>query len=520
MQKIKKHKNIIQLAKKWGSIGTFMSITLEMIFFPSLANLFGCISFWLIWLVYKNFFLKESIIVSHPFSFLAFLTIFLSSYLALPATLLEGKPVSFNMQIPLYTFPMDTLMFFIISLAFKIAINTKKKSNNSIQKVLFRLSFFKTNAFVLWILGLIGTFAKIKNLTMSQIDYSGVSNRFLAGFMFLQFAPLILLFPKLTNVTISKSSKRGLWVYIIFTFLLSFAANSRQQMIAPIITLMLLFFLILVKENLPLFKIITPYRFLFIGLFFLFGINMLTDVSVAMIYNRKSRHSISKIELLENTFETLQDDRLMYSLKNLQKSDHINVSNYSSGWSEYYVDNFMLNRYTNMHLVDRTLYYANTIGYGNDEMRNNFYEKFLFIFPTPILNLFNISFDKSKINYSAGDFLYFIATRDGYALGGYRITSLLADTLGVFSYFGFFIVFLLFFLAFRLLDCLIFYHKKGVIYSTLGLIKIFFFMGMFRHAQGLSSLLSYVLRGFWQDIFIYALLIIPLGWFSKIVLKK
>jgi hypothetical protein len=133
-------------------------------------------------------------------------------------------------------------------------------------------------------------------------------------------------------------------------------------------------------------------------------------------------------------------------------------------------------------------------------MKRDIIERVFSLLPTPILNLFGFSIDKSGREYSRGDFLY------GQGFGGYRVTSHVGDGLATFGYLYFPLQFVVLFFVFLLLNSLVFFTKIGVLYSPFGLINVFTFLGMFRNANGITMDLSYCLRGFWQGCFTYLIL--------------
>jgi len=490
--------DIILLLRKWLGIVLYLSIVGEMIFFPSWSNLAGCAMELIVWLIFRTFFFKKKIILEHPFSFLTFLSMFLARYLPLPATLIEGKPITYGFEVPFQTFYWETLMFFICSLAFYASIKTKTKRNNLVQRTLQNLRFFDTDATTLWLLGLIGLVVRIQQLSVAEnVQFGDVNNKFLAGLVYLQYAPIIMLFPSLSGVSFNKRRNLFVWLYTGLIFIASFATNSRQSMIYPIFTIMLLFFLYLLKDNISIFRILSPTKILIILVVVFFGLNLLSDISIAMLANRSIRSNISRAELFDKTIETLQNDEMMTRLRNASLEKRSEVGAYYNGWDETYLDNFMLNRYGNMRVSDQTIYYAEKIGFENSEMQDSFVDKVLAIYPLPILSFLGIKLDKNKLLYSPGDMLYRIGGGSN-ALGGYRVTSLIADGLATFGYFCFPILFALLFMSFKLLDCLVYYSKNGIVYSTLGLISVFDFLGMFRNSISCSVPVSFVLREFWQ----------------------
>ncbi|TRX40116.1 hypothetical protein [Flavobacterium restrictum] len=504
---------ILKLFIKYGNIVIVFSVIGEIIFFPSWANVAGCAMAVISWIIFNVLFLKKRIILFHTFSFLAYLSMFLACYIPLPATLIEAKPISYGFQNPLETFFYQTLIFIVASLAFFAVIYKKARRNNYLQKTLYRLNFFNTNPTVLWVLGIIGLFSRIQTLAVvNEVQIGDVGSKFLDGFVYLQYAPLILLFPTLSGVSNSNKGNKSIFVYVIFLVVLSFATNSRQQMIYPLLTILLLFSIYLLKDNISVFSLFSPSKIVFALFFVFFGLGFLSDISLAMLENRILRKdNIDRMELLTKTFETLQQDDVMESLRAKSLENQSSVVTYETTWDENYLNNFMLNRYGNLRVVDETIYYANKIGFANSKMQETFLTKTFAIYPLPILTALGIDVDKTNLDFSPGDMLYFIGTGNPNALGGHRVTSLIGDGLATFGYWCFPIVFVLLFFSFKLMDSFIYFTKTDIVFSTLGLINIFGFFGIFRNSIGCIVPLEYLLRGFFQQCFTFWLLVFIIG---------
>lgn len=504
--------DIINTVKKWMGLILYLSVILEIMLFPTWPNFCGCLMSLICWMIFSTFFLKRDIILEHPFAFTMFLSMFLYRYLPLIATLTEGKPITYGFELPFQTFFYETLLFIVSSLSFYFACVIAKKRNNIIQKTLYSLGFFECNVKMLWVLGCIGVVARLYTFSQGKIEFGDIAGKTALGFTYLMCAPLCLLFPTLWKKNaVSKVNQIMIWIYVPFIFLLSFAKNSRYSMIEPIATLILLFLLRALKDNVALNKIISPIKVIVLAFFLIFGINFLSDFSLAMLENRRIRGDIDRKELFERTIETYQNKELMSVLRSVPSIDQGELLSYADGWNEAYLDNFMLNRYGNMRITDQTLYYADKIGYSNSKMQRNFFDSWILkVFPTPFLRTIGINIDKSQYEYSPGDCLYTLATSGRTGYGYYRVTSHVGDGLATFGYWYFPIQFLLFFLVFKLLDCLVFYGKT-VNYSIYGLLNIFFFMGMFRNAAGCGADLGFIIRGFWQEIFVYWIVLVMMN---------
>ena len=381
-----------------------LAVLAEIIFFPTLPNFFGCVmavlSYWIF-----SYFLKATYIRLFPFAFLMYLSMFMYRFLPLIATIIEGKPISYGFERPYQTFLYEILLFLVSSFAFYLASSRKNRyQNNFIQKKLEVLGFFNTSPFILWTMGIIGLVIRLYNFSADDVDYGDVGGKFLAGLNYLMYAPLVLLFPSLLRL--NYSNNKIVWLYIVVIFTINIASNSRQSIITPIAIIFILFFLFIVLKNYKITNYISPLNFFLIAISLILVLNLLSNISLAMLYTRNARSNISKIELFEKTINTLQDEVLMKQLKNADNVRDGQIKNYNEGWTEDYVDNFMLARYSNMRITDQTLYYAEIKGYANNQMQNNLYQKILALFPTPILRLFGINLDKSSYFFSRGDLLY------------------------------------------------------------------------------------------------------------------
>lgn len=491
----------IRAIRNWLNIILYVSIVGEMIFFPSWENFVGCMMVFCVLQIFSRFFLKKSIIIRHTFSFLTYLTLFLACFIPLPATLIEGKPITYGFEVPIETFFWETVLFITASLGFYISVKTKSKQNNLIQRILIRHGFFEADSKAIWIMGLIGFFIKIRQLAIGgSAEFGDVSGKFLSGLTYLQYAPLILLFPKISNT--KKGDEVYIWTYTVILFLISIATNSREAIVHPIFIIILLLGIDVLNGNKSILRSVSPPK-LILGTFtLLFLVNLLSDISLAMLATRGVRKDVSKLELFSRTITTLQDENTLARLRKASFENRGKINSYGMGWDETYLNNFMLNRYGNMRITDQTLYYTNKIGFANEKMRNGFDVKVMASFPQPLLQMFGVNIDKNDLLYSPGDMLFMIGG-GGTSLGSFRVTSLISDGLATLGYACIPVLCILFFLTFRLLDSFVIQKESMAIYATLALILVFNFVGMLRHSDGLITLVGYLIRGFWQQCFTY-----------------
>ena len=361
-----------------------------------------------------------------------YLSMFLYRYLPLPATLVEGKPISYKMELASTTFFLETILFFVGSLAFYIA--SKKRKNNRLQIFLAKQHFFHINANILWMMGAIGILVRLATFA-NTAETGDVGGKFLNGLVYFQWAPLVLFFPKLLRLK-DFVNRNYVIIYFIFLTILNIASNSRQSIIAPLFLIVLLFFLHLVKSRRRLSDFVPPFKLGVLIIVGYFILNLFSNLSLAMLSTRAIRSDVSKTELFTQTFNVLVDSKKMDELRHeteklLSKSDNQESYNYI-GWTEDYLDNFMLNRYANIRITDITLYYANKIGYSNKEMQSSLGDQLLALLPDPLLKILRVDINKDNYFFSRGDRLFSIASHaDAY--GGFRVTSHVADGLATFG---------------------------------------------------------------------------------------
>lgn len=499
-------------------IAVYIAAALELFFFPSWGSAVGCIMTWSCLQFFMPLFTRRNIVL-FPFSFAMFLSMFLYRFLPLFATLIEGKPITYQMESPIRTFLLETFLFLIGCIAFHSA--TKKVPNNSIQKTLARAGFYKVTPNVLWVIGIIGLFARLANFS-TETETGDVGGKFIAGIVYLMNAPLLLLFPSLILDKKQKNNKMVI-IYFVLITIINIASNSREAIIEPFFLMLLLFILSLIKSNKNIFEEVSPLKLGTAILSAVIIFLIFTNISVAMLSTRSIRADVDKAELFNKTIEVLLDyDKLSQAKAEVESQNKvINNGHYSyGGWNESYLDNFILNRYANIKITDITLYYADILGYGNKKMQDFFLDKALAYLPQPVLNTFGIQVDKNDLEYSNGDKLYVLATGSPEFLGGYRVTSHIADGLAIFGLLYFIVQFILWYGVFYLLNCFSIYNSKGVFYSPLALMQLFIFVGMFRNANGCISDLGFILRGFWQLVITYFLIFKVSNFLIKLIRIK
>lgn len=496
----------METIKRYGNYIIIICVILEMLIWPSINNFFGCLMTVISWIIFSKIGLNEQVIREHIFAWLVFLSMSLYRILPLIATMLEGHSIGYNFLVPLSTYCGETLLYCVSALAFYLAIKRRNPLLN-LKNILFHCGFYSpVNTFTLWCMGILGLFFKIY-VVFNHIEFGDLIGKTMVGFTFFQYAPILLFFPNLIGYSSDKViiiNKLCLF-YIALLVILSFATNTRYEMLEPIGTFIILLFLSYIKSPKNIRHSIKNRYIIGTVLVSLFVIPIMNDVSLAIVYNRQFRKNTNREELFIKTFNTLSDKEMMEELRVIKDKKDIKAVNTetSKNWSETYVDNFALNRYCNLKVADNTLYHAIKVGFPNQYMFNDFWTELVAILPSPILKFLDIEYDKN-IRYSRGDKLKALSS-NRHPFKSFLVTSHLADGLLTFGYWYFPIEFILFFVRFLFLDTFLLTYKNNTYYSLLGLITIFSFLAMFRHAGGCCDSLPYLLRDYWQDVCLFIL---------------
>lgn len=465
----------------------------------------GCGMTLICWSIFRKIGLDERIIKEHIFSWLVFASMSLYRILPLLATLAEGHSIGYNFTVPYSTYFGETLLYIVSSLAFFLVIK-KKQVLPRLKRQWAKWGLYEqANERTVWVLGVFGLFIKFYMMFVGA-EIGDVVGKTLSGFVFFQYAPIILFFPSLykANKLNSAIVVRNSWAlyYLIFLIILAFAGNSRYALLEPFGTFILLFLLSYIQHTSEPHKSVNRKYIVYGILGVVLVVPFVSDVSLAMLANRNLRTELSKTQLFVATVDTYLDDEKMENLRRVKESEILNYSEESvEDWSEKYVRNFALNRYCNMKVTDNTLYNAQKVGYGNQIMYEDFFTEIWALLPTPILSALGIQYDKNE-RYSRGDKLKALAQKSSY-FGGLLVTSHLADGLVTFGYAYFIIQFVLFYIQFLLTETFVYKKDGKIFYSLYAVITIFTFLAMFRNAGGCLGEVGYMLRGYWQSVILY-----------------
>lgn len=500
--------NTLEIIKKTITIYMLFCIVIECIVFPALENLFGCVALLYGWLLISRTVLKTSYLYRY---FIPFVTIFFYGicFFALPlgVTLIEGKPITFRFNLPYITFFNLILNVTTIVLAFHVCRWIYKEG--WLLGIWKKFGYFKapTEAQI-WAMAGVGILALLYNITIQGTDMMEAENKGAFGQIMNQMTmfailPIAMLFPKYYGRKSSSIPRTSLIIYFSFIVFLAVVTTKRTLMFTSIVSWGVMTFLVVLLENKRLFKAKTNILII-LGLYLATG--PVADLATAMILNRQSAYSSKAGETLSNIWDLYLDKEKLhtaYNMASLSNSDNGGDNFYA--WSEYYVDNILLDRVCNLRTQDLTLDYATKLGYDNPKM-HKYAENFLmFQVPTPILNGLGYTTNKFENNYTPGDLL----STEGLGLKnmykGFRVAG--DSGIGLFwmGYSYYIFAFFVYVVVFYFFSSLV-YTKMQFIIPIPIIIALVKYMTYFNNSTGIFRSLNLILRNGIQEILLYVIL--------------
>lgn len=494
--------NIIQLTNLILNTTFITCCILELIFFPQLENIVGIFVTFFSFQLFKRFVFKREIVYQRPFSFLAVLGLFLFMYLPILATLCDGHPISFGMIQPIKTFCLQFLYFCITILAFHFSGKFSYRYRG-ISKLLNHFGYFTTPTHKqIWILGFLGILPKIYLMLNQYGEEMTTGGGFANMLSFLAYTPVTLLFHELYGGKKYNHPKQ-VYFYIAFLAVLGIATNSRNQVLYVLAT-WLLISIIYIIINKPIISVRSLRKTFGTIIFIAFFIPVLADLAFAMVAVRGERYGITAQELFEKTWELYTDKEKLNNLKDLADRDtrKMALQNIRTNWNEYYVNNIFLQRLCNYRVVDASIYHAEKAGIPNSAMLENLIVKLKTSYPTPIMKIFFKNINKEDYAYSPMDLLLSkslkTANRESFLVGGD-----VGLGLSYFGYWYFIIQYIIYFIAFFLIDQLSYIRKNKITLSVLTLISSYKLFLTFQVGSGIQAHLQYLIYEYFISIIIY-----------------
>ncbi|AKD57245.1 hypothetical protein [Spirosoma radiotolerans] len=499
---------------RWSWITLIIASVLQCILFQVTANWVAVICVLIAWAVTTKVFLRSSVLLNYPLSTILVLG-FASTqfYFPLLFTLIESKPIIFNLERPYDVFLHSMASLFVIVLAHIFYQLVFKKTINRTHSVLNKVGFFNPpTSLQLWLMGLMGVAATFYSYIYTPVGWSptgAASDKFIQALIPFSYAPYFIPVGKLygSKETITKRTTIYLLVFTIFLFIVSIARNNRTGFIVGFTSISFAYGLgLLIDYFKPRFFTL---KNVFIGAISLWIITgPVADVSTAMVMVRDDRHNITYTELLERTFINFFDKEGI-RLFRLMGTDIAE----NRFWDEYYMDNIFLARFSNLKYNDLSLIMASKVSNPDSDMLNYTIDHFFAILPLPFLQTLGINVDKGFVSSgSFGDYFHYKVTGNPWAIGGFRTGHLSGVSMSAFGWWylailgiGIIPVFLLYD-KFSIRKLTRFSTKKStpITFSLCGLLvltDIFRFLTI----ESVEGIGTFLLRGWIQIILLYIL---------------
>jgi len=361
----------------------------------------------------------------------------------------------------------------------------------------------------IWAMGAIGIISQILLLSIMGTDEAKPENLGWFGHLLgvtkvFSCFPVLLLFKKLyTGMQLSYKNTKSIIMYLVLLSALGLATGKRTVIFSSFVTILMCYIVPLFSENKKLFNKKT----VLIGLL---GVYLVTgpiaDLAMAMALGRDSHGGTSAGKTFDNIVDLYQDKEKLHAMYQFAIMVTDNEGDNLSGWSEYYVDNIMLDRFCNLRVCDMTIDYANKLGFNNKTMHEYMSNIVLFTLPTPILQTFGYNINKFEYQYTPGDLLSMESLNIGH-YHGYRVAGDVG--IGLYLWGNMYFVFALFiYIAyFYFLVSTVKVQSDGYLIFPLPILcDLFRYYLLFNNGTGMAGVLNNLLRSGWQAIFVYCII--------------
>ena len=402
----------------------YVCICLQCILHPTLENIYACTSIGLGWCLINKKIATEINFIQYPLVTLILYSFALFYfYTAVPVTLFEGKPVTFNLERPFLTFTLQFVYLLLLIAAFDFFV----KTNFFIvfQKIFNGIGlYYKLSTKEIWILAIVGLLSFLFSNGQTTIEAENRSSidRLLEGFVFLTYLPFVFISVPYgwNQIDSEKKWKIFAFCYFIVLFIFAVMTNRRHAIFGYLIAPILLWIIKVVRNGtLKTAKISFLKSIgLLLVIFLVFG--PLTDFCLAMSVLRAKTSEIGGMQLLLETYETYKDKSLLEQQYRFFSGDQIDFN--SIGYTEYYVDNILLNRFCNMKPIDNSVKYMTKVDWfvGDSYMKEKLKDNIIYLVPTPIIKFFDANYNKFK-DARRGFHDYLINRATNTEGGGYRV---------------------------------------------------------------------------------------------------
>ena len=516
LEQSKKQNAFLQTFMRWSWIAILSAAFLQCLVFWSIENFFAVCCTIAAWSITSLFIVNNNNFNKYTLSTFLILGFALTQYLFPTVfTLMEGKPLVFNLK-----YPYEVFLHSLLALVILIFTHTIYKSinpvglKNSIQSLLKKNDFFKTPAnSEIWVMGIIGLVSMFVTYFINKQTYElkteGAGNHFIEGLIPFSYAPYFILVKKLYSEEepdLKKYASR-IGIFTALLFAVGIGGNARSLFITGIVSAAMGVFLGMLLGKFY-YKLITGKNIMIVVLALWLVTGPLADIGTAMVIVRQHRGTISKTDMLLKTLDVFEDKKALRIYKRANAS-----TNQELLYDEHYFDNIFLARFCNLKFNDSSLEQFHKIGAADSQVQKYSIDKIYAELPQPLLNMFEINIDKeSIIGSSFGDFLIFRAGGGSVVLGGYVLGQFAGTGMAAFDWWYLLLLGAGILPIYFLLDLFVIRvrsrgQKAGItLISLAGLLPIstiFMFLSLSTVSESVVNLFTYILRGWIQMVILY-----------------
>lgn len=516
MNRNSQNKDIVNLIRRWVSRILLFACVCEMVFFYSPANLYGCLTLVYGWLLVSAFVFRREFILKYPLPTVAVFSLGVFYY-ALPivVTLLEGKPLTFNFQVPYLTFTNQIIFVTMIVLAYRGAIKLYRPGC-LLNRLWNNIGYMSVlNERQIWTIGGIGLLCLL-SLVGDQGNeryYQNTGNTLgiiIHSLSLFSLAPVCLYFKSLYGDNTKVHSKSFVKYYIAILMMVGMATTRRVLIFNSVFTILLIYLFLVIYKNK---KIMSGKNVAFTLILFYLAFGPIADLAAAMILNRQSVLTSSANKTLENVWELYNDKERLKTTYDFFMATLDNGGDNSYGWSEYYVNNIFLDRFCNLRTIDGTLYNAQKAGFACSEGAQYYEHFWINELPSFIANA--MGFEKDFQGTAVDHMVVSNFGGDRYNFFGFKVGGDTGIGLWMFGYSYYLIAFLTYIVVFYFL-CSFVNIKSSVLLIPLPVLVSFRLYWMFfLNANGIfTSMGQTFTRANLNTILIYCVVVFFLKRFS------
>lgn len=488
----------------WIIYGYCLLGLIEVVLFPSLNVLFGVVCSLVGICVTRYFLCNSNKLLQYPLSTISLLFFCLFfEVMPLPATLLELKPIVYNLRNPYHTFAAVFLTHLVLLLTHTLYTKVTRKKNY-LRNVLNRLGFFSSfSTQEIWFL-IVGSLCWFAYIMITKGLYGDDNRNVNSSFGFVEWAvslffssyhliAFIFFFKRFNNIKGNyKIQYLPIALVVLVDFIIGIGTNMRTSAVLVFANgfFLLVLYLIYFPGTIRWLKhpkFVIPA--VIAGLFFMGPFQIISKSMVAVRNERSGKNAIDMIKMTN-------------SQKRVEKDKSSNSG--SLEWDEVYLSSDMMNRFCSLKIYDESIFHSLRL---NSEkrylMRLSLAAKLADQLPGVIKNRLPLSFNEKERDYSLSDYLHYVSTDGRYNLGGVKIGTLPGLGLGMFGYWFFLLLVPVYFIMFYLFDSLVLLKGTKII------IPLFIFANMLDYAGYFSDRHFYLfefrfmLRGYWELVIFY-----------------